>query len=133
MQAYIMAHDLGTSGNKATLYSLDGKLAASSVRGYRTIYPGTGQVEQDAEAWWRAVCASSRELMDTSGVDPRQVLCVSFSGQMMGCLPVDKQGTPLRPAIIWADTRAIAQETRMKQALGASAFYHITDHRPSAS
>ncbi len=133
MQAYIMAHDLGTSGNKATLYSLDGKLAASSVRGYRTIYPGTGQVEQDAEAWWRAVCASSRELMDTSGVDPRQVLCVSFSGQLMGCLPVDKQGTPLRPAIIWADTRAIAQETRMKQALGASAFYHITDHRPSAS
>lgn len=133
MREYIMAHDLGTSGNKATLYSLDGQLVASSVSGYATAYPGTGQVEQDAEAWWQAVCTSSRELMAASNVDPRQVLCVSFSGQMMGCLPVDRQGTPLRPAIIWADTRATAQEARMKQAVGPSAFYHITGHRPSAS
>ena len=31
MGAYILAHDLGTSGNKATLFSTDGKLIGSRV------------------------------------------------------------------------------------------------------
>ncbi len=31
MEKYILAHDLGTSGNKATLYREDGRLAASAV------------------------------------------------------------------------------------------------------
>lgn len=133
MREYIMAHDLGTTGNKAVLYSLDGELVASSVSGYGTAYPASGQVEQNAEDWWQAVCTSSRELMAAGGVDPRQLLCLSFSGQMMGCLPVDRQGVPLRPAIIWADTRATSQEARMREAAGSAAIYHITGHRASAS
>lgn len=80
-----MAHGLGTSGNKATLYSTGGKLIASSVSSYDVTYPGDGRVEQNAEDWWQAVCTSSRELMASSDIAPRQILCVSFSGQMMGC------------------------------------------------
>ena len=58
MESYILAHDLGTSGNKATLYRGDGKLAASAVAAYRTRYPHPGWAEQDPRDWWRAVCAS---------------------------------------------------------------------------
>ena len=38
MQKYLLAHDLGTSGNKATLFTIDGQLIKSSVSGYKTHY-----------------------------------------------------------------------------------------------
>ena len=47
MERYILAHDLGTSGNKAVLYRADGTLAASAVASYETRYPRPGWAEQD--------------------------------------------------------------------------------------
>ena len=38
MTKYILAHDLGTSGNKATLFSEDGKLIASQIYAYKDVY-----------------------------------------------------------------------------------------------
>ena len=37
-EKYVIAHDLGTSGNKATLFSLDGRLIRSSLAAYETHY-----------------------------------------------------------------------------------------------
>lgn len=129
----MLAHDLGTSGNKATLYALDGTLRASYLCEYETYYPAPGHVEQDAWAWWRAVSDSTRHMLADSGVPPSDIACVSFSGQMMGCLLVDADGIPLHRAIIWADTRAEQQARRMEELLGMEAVYRITGHRVSAS
>lgn len=133
MGQYILAHDLGTSGNKATLYRSDGTLAASVVVSYETSYPHPGWVEQNPEDWWHAVCTSTRKLLEKSQVRPKEVACVSFSAQMMGCLLVDKEGTPLRPMITWADIRAAKQEKEIIEALGMERVYRITGHRASAS
>lgn len=133
MDGYILAHDLGTSGNKATLYRPDGTLAAAVVAAYPVSYPHPGWVEQDPEDWWRAVCGSTRELLEKSGVGPEEILCVSFSAQMMGCLLVDREGEPLRPMITWADTRAGAEERFLCEAVGMEQIYAITGHRASAS
>ena len=133
MSAYILAHDLGTTGNKATLYDTDGRRVAGTLAEYPTHYPRDGWVEQAPQDWWRAVCVSTQALLAQSGVNPADVLCVSFSGIMMGCLLVDAQGEPLHPMLIWADTRATAQEAEMIQRAGMARVYHITGHRASAS
>lgn len=133
MGRYILAHDLGTSGNKATLYREDGKLAAGVTVSYRTGYPAPGWAEQDPDDWWRAVCLSSEQLLQQARVTKEEVACVSFSGQMMGCLLTDREGKALRPAIIWADTRADRQEKKIIDALGQQTVYRITGHRISAS
>ena len=133
MERYILAHDLGTSGNKATLYCEDGRLAASAVASYHTRYPHPGWAEQNPLDWWRAVCDSTKELMEKAGIKAGQVACVSFSGQMMGCLLVDKEGNPIRPMIIWADTRASDQERQITDRIGMEKMYRITGHRASAS
>ena len=57
---YLLTHELGTSGNKAVLYSLDGQRVAAHEYAYRTSYPRSGCAEQDPEEWWRAVCESTR-------------------------------------------------------------------------
>jgi len=56
MPKFILAHDLGTSGNKATLFSLDGELGASDLYEYPVSYPHDGWVEQNPEDFWEAVC-----------------------------------------------------------------------------
>ena len=38
MPKYLLAHDLGTSGNKATLFTTEGQLVRSSVSGYPRRY-----------------------------------------------------------------------------------------------
>ena len=49
MQKYLLAHDLGTSGNKATLFTIDGQLIKSSVSGYKTHYFQDNWAEQNPE------------------------------------------------------------------------------------
>ncbi len=133
MDKFLLAHDLGTSGNKATLFSSDGRMLASVVKPYDTHYFNENHVEQNADDWWQAVCQSTKELLQKTGVDPTAVHGVSFSGQMMGCLCVDKAGTPLRPSIIWADSRAQAQVQQLEQHISQQDFYRITGHRNTPS
>ena len=114
---YILAHDLGTSGNKATLFSDEGKMITSEVFRYDCHYFNTNWAEQDPEDFWKAICVTSRNLIDKARIDPGDIAAVSFSGQMMGCLCVDKQGNPLRPSIIWADQRAQAQAAALGDGL----------------
>jgi xylulokinase len=133
MEKYILAHDLGTSGNKATLFSLEGKLGASVLYEYPVSYPHSGWVEQEPSDFWQAVCISTKQLLEKAGISGKDVAAVSFSGQMMGCLLVDKDGNPLRPIIIWADTRAGKHAEKMEAKLGMDYVYRATGHRISAS
>jgi xylulokinase len=133
MPDYILAHDLGTTGDKATLYDREGSLAGRAFQAYDTEYAQTGWAEQDAEDWWRAVCGSTRQLLQQTRVLGGEVACIVFSGQMMGCVPLDQQARPLRKAIIWADQRAVAQERWVGERVPPEEVYGITGHRLSAS
>ena len=130
---YLMAHDLGTSGNKATLYDCDGVLIGSCVESYVVSYPKDTWAEVNPIDLWRAVCNSTKQLLEKTGIKAEDIAAVSFSGQMMGCLVVDQDGVPLRPMMIWADTRSVKQEQFMKDAIGEKRGYQITGHRLSAS
>ncbi len=127
-EKYILAHDLGTTGNKATIYDPEGNLLASSYDEYPTNYFGRNCVEQDPLDWWKAVCTSTKAVLASAGVRPSSIACVSFSGHMMGCLPVDKDATPLRPSIIWADSRSVSQADYLVEQVGMSEGYRITGH-----
>lgn len=133
MGEYILAHDLGTSGNKATLFSTEGKLIDSRVFAYDADYFNGTWVEQDADDWWNAVCMTTKELIRVTGIMPEEIKAVSFSGQMMGCLCVDRQGHPLRRSIIWADQRAVKQSAQIAEKISQWDFYHIVGHRNTPS
>lgn len=104
MKEYLIAHDLGTSGDKASLFSTEGELVCSYTAPYDVHYFHKNCAEQNPDDWWQAVCTATAKI--TEGIDPSRVLALSFSAQMQCCLPVDKEGSPLHPAMIWADQRA---------------------------
>ena len=113
MAEYIIAHDVGTSGNKAVLVDTEGSVHGRRSESYRTDYPKPGWAEQEPADWWKAVTQTTKLLLEETGVSPKDVLCVTFSTQMLGIVPMDSQGGPLRPAIIWLDNRAGKQAGRM--------------------
>lgn len=131
MTKYLLAHDLGTSGNKATLFTTDGELAKSVVYSYETYYKHGVWAEQNPEDWWDAICITTQEII--RGIETKNIVAVSFSGQMMGCLCVDRSGMPLRNSIIWADQRSTKEADLLKARIGDERFYKVTGHRISPS
>lgn len=125
----IVAHDLGTSGDKASLHDASGRLLASHTEHYPTDYGPGGKAEQDPADWWRAFCAATRALLAGSGASADDVACVALSGQMMGAVLVGPDDQPLRPAVIWADTRATAEAQRLAQVVGFERGYQLLGHR----
>ena len=131
MAKYLLAHDLGTSGDKVTLFDTDGNSVSSSTIQYPVHYFGGHCAEQNPDDWWRAVAEGTRRAIE--GIRPADVLGVSFSAQMQCCLPADREGRPLRPAMIWADHRAVREKEFLTREIGFEDFCGITGHRPNES
>lgn len=131
MSKLLLAHDLGTSGDKATLFSTDGELVDSCIYEYETKFFNGNWAEQNPFDWWKAFCATNKRLL--KGRDASKVAGLAFSGQMMGCVCVDVKGQVLRNAIIWADQRSVEEEKYIKDKIDETEFYKITGHKISAS
>jgi xylulokinase len=127
MRETILAYDLGTGGNKASLYDAQGRLLATSFVPYETEYPRAGWYEQRPQAWWESVAQSTRQLMATGSADPKSIACMAISGHSLGCVPLDAQGRLLRLATpIWSDKRPTAQAERFFQTIDPVRWYRLT-------
>jgi xylulokinase len=127
MQPLILACDLGTGGNKASLYTADGICLAETFVPYPTHYPRPGWHEQDPVDWWDATVQSIRGLLASSGADPRAVECLGISGHSLGVVPLDKSGNLLRESTpIWSDSRAGAQAVAFFNRFPKEEWYLLT-------
>lgn len=99
----VLGLDLGTSGIKAVLVGADGSVLARADRGYPLSSPRPGWAETDPAAWEAAARAAVAAVLAEADVD---VQAVGLDGQMHGTVLVDDAGSPVRPAVLWADGRA---------------------------
>lgn len=107
MPNIILSFDLGTGGNKASLYDIEGKCLASAFVPYATYYPKVGWHEQRPLDWWNAVVESTRKLVSEHPDLANEITCIGISGHSLGAVPVDGEGNLLRDATpIWSDIRA---------------------------
>ncbi|GAB1482887.1 hypothetical protein MASR2M78_17030 [Treponema sp.] len=112
------------------LFDIDRQeIVADHTCAYETSYPGPGRVEHDPDDWWQAVCTATKLLLEKTGADKDRILGVSFSAIMNTCLPVDGQGRPLRPAMIWSDQRGMDQLDRLHETATEDEFYSVAGHR----
>lgn len=111
MSQYIIACDLGTGGNKASLYNSEGRCLAQNFVAYDTLYPQKGFHEQRPEAWWQAVVEGTRNLLKATNIPVHQITCCGLSGHSLGVVPMDKDHKLLRDAVpIWSDSRSEPQQ-----------------------
>ena len=110
----LLGVDIGTSGVKAALFSVNGAVIgeASLPTGFET--PATGFAEASADSFWTAACAAIRQLPRL-----RDVTAVAVAGQAPTVVLVDDAGAVVSPALLWLDTRAVAEARE----LGVQAYY----------
>lgn len=102
----ILAIDNGTQSVRALLFDLQGNLIARSrivIEPYYSSEPGWA--EQDPQVFWRAICDACQQLWQMPGVRKDSLAGVTVTTQRGTVINVDRQGNPLRPAIIWLDQR----------------------------
>ncbi|MEU0033450.1 FGGY-family carbohydrate kinase [Streptomyces sp. NPDC006333] len=118
MSALLLGIDIGTSSSKAVLARPDGTVVAQARVPHAVSMPRPGWAEHDAEqVWWADVVALCRQLLPTAD---GTVAAVSVSGLGPCLLPVDADGRPLRPAILYGiDTRATREIDELTERYGA--------------
>ena len=108
---YLLGYDIGSSSVKAALVTIEnGSVAATtySPRNEMTIdSPRPGFAEQDPETWWNELVNATRQLKEKVNFQPDEVAAIGVSYQMHGLVCIDKSLKPLRPSIIWCDSRAV--------------------------
>ncbi len=123
----IIAYDLGTGGNKASLYEADGRCLGAVFVPYETAYPQAGWHEQRPSDWWRAVVDSTNRLLAADHADPRAIECLAISGHSLGCVPLDADGRLLREDTpIWSDKRPLDQVARFFEKVDPAHWYRTT-------
>ena len=102
----LLAIDNGTQSVRALCFDLQGSLLARSripIQPYFSTAPGLA--EQHPEVFWEAVCQACQQLWTLPGVDRQRLAGVALTTQRSTVVNVDRNGRPLRPAIVWLDQR----------------------------
>jgi len=106
---YLLGLDIGTSGVKALLISVEGKIISSKIVSYPLATPHSGWAEQSPDDWWEATVKVIKETVSNNPIDSNQIKGISLSGQMHSSVFLDEKMEVIRPAILWSDTRTSEQ------------------------
>ncbi|MCB0547488.1 MAG: carbohydrate kinase [Phaeodactylibacter sp.] len=108
---YLIGYDIGSSSIKAAAVEVESGRTVGVVK-----YPETEMAihalhpdwaEQDPDDWWNNVCRATRKLLQDYHISPGEVKGIGIAYQMHGLVLVDSEMRPLRPSIIWCDSRAV--------------------------
>jgi xylulokinase len=119
---YSIGFDIGSSSVKAAIIEIEsGEPLAHATSPERELpidSPKPGFAEQDPDIWWQHVTAAGRLALTKTKIDPNGVACIGLSYQMHGLVTVGSDLKPLRPAIIWCDSRAVPYGEKALRELG---------------
>ncbi len=121
--------DLGTQSVKAVVCNDRFDVLGAHAIAQTTAYPRPGWAEQDPRDWERALAPAIERALMAAGVAASDIVAIGVSGQLDGCIAVDRHGEPLAPALIWQDKRAVDQLARCD----AARLFEITGQIADAS
>ena len=103
---YVLALDLGTTGNRAILFDTEGKIVSSAYKELTQYYLQPGWLEHDPREIWHDTCWAMQAALQQAGIAASQIAATGLSVQRETCLLWDKTtGQPLHNAIVWQDRR----------------------------
>ena len=124
---YIMALDLGTTGNRAIIFDRQGAIAGQAYRELTQYYPQPGWVEHDAREIWAAIPWAMESALAKSGLKSTDLAALGLTVQRETCLLWDRPtGRPLANAIVWQDRRTAPLCNQLRAAGQAKEIYDRT-------
>ncbi|MFP4058333.1 MAG: xylulokinase [Candidatus Brocadiia bacterium] len=122
----LLGIDLGTQSVKALVADDQGRTRALAQAEYPILTPRGGWAEQEPQAWWQATCQATQQALAEAKPRPGDVAAVGLAGQMHGTVCVDREGLPVRPAIIWADGRSGGEVDELVAEVGKERLGRLT-------
>ncbi|MBR3195798.1 MAG: glycerol kinase GlpK, partial [Clostridia bacterium] len=102
MGNYILAADQGTTSSRAILFDRQGRMVAVAQKEFPQYYPQNGWVEHNANEIWGSQYDVLKEVIEKSGVDPKEIEAIGITNQRETAILWDaKTGEPVCPAIVW--------------------------------
>ncbi len=123
---YLLGLDAGTSSFKAALFDEEGKIITSYSEDYSLTVPAPSIVEFCPEAYWnicKNVLTRIVKNINSAAVDIK-AMAISSQGETLICL--DRDGKPLRNAIVWLDNRSDAEADILREKFGVQKVYEVT-------
>jgi glycerol kinase len=112
--SHILAIDQGTTSTRAMLFDAAGTPRGTAQRELTQSYPKPGWVEHDPEEIWRAVVATSREVLAGAGLTAGDLAGIGIANQRETAIVWERaSGRPIAPAIVWQDRRTADLCTRL--------------------
>ena len=126
---HIVALDIGTSSMRAVLYDSTGVLLHACGFEYHTTFPQPSYVEQNPESWLEAAVTVLRRMSEYLEGKEIAVEAISVTSQRASLIPMDRDGRPLRDAIMWQDKRSLPVCEALEREMGLSALHRKTGLR----
>ena len=104
---YVVGVDCSTTAAKAVVWNSSGDSLSEARKSFDLSQPRAGWGEQNAEDWWAATASAIQRAVQTVDVSRIAALCITHQRESFVCLGAS--GQPLRPAMLWVDTRATAE------------------------
>ncbi|MFN8192686.1 MAG: FGGY family carbohydrate kinase [Nocardioidaceae bacterium] len=124
--ALLIGLDLGTTALKCAAYTVDGDLVASSTREYSLLTPAADVVEMAPSTYWSEYVEAVHELLAHPEVEASRVRAIGISAQGETLIPVQRDGSPARNAIVWLDSRALAESDELAGRFPEQHLYEVT-------
>jgi xylulokinase len=124
--AHIVGLDIGTTGAKALLVGIDGRVIASATAEYPMSTPQPLWAEQNPDDWWIATQRALKELLAKARIPPTHIAGIGLTGQMHGLVLLDASGSVLRPCIMWNDQRTAAECDQIASTVGFDRLLELT-------
>ncbi|MYV66063.1 xylulose kinase, partial [Streptomyces sp. SID2131] len=117
-RSVVIGVDSSTQSTKAAAVDTDtGELLAVG-RAPHTVTGTAGARESDPGEWWTALVTAVRSAVRDAGVPAASVTGIAVAGQQHGLVTLGPGGRPLRPALLWNDTRSAPQAAALAARLG---------------
>ncbi|NPV41935.1 MAG: FGGY-family carbohydrate kinase [Anaerolineae bacterium] len=126
MRELIIGLDLGTTALKIALFDKNGKIVAVSTQEYPLLTPQTDYVEVAPQTYWQSFKNGLDDLRKKTEFKPEEIKALGFSAQGETLFFLDKNGEPLRNAIVWMDTRAHDEAQEFKRKFSDSTCFSVT-------
>jgi xylulokinase len=118
--------NVGTAELKAVLFDEEGKEVATGRAEYSLYIPELDIVELDAEEYWNSCKKVISEILNASKISPKEIRSVAISSQGETLIPVNREGEPLRRAIVWLDNRSKNESEIIREQFGIDTIFKIT-------
>ena len=116
MKTLIAGVDCSTQSTKAVVVDSESGEIVATGRAQHTVTGTDGARETHPDVWWDALCHA---LAETGLAD--QIAAISVAGQQHGLVCLDAAGRPLRPAMLWNDTRSASDAIGLLETMGGAA------------